>query len=718
MFARIGRLAANHPWRVIGAWVALAAVVIAFSPSIDSIVNEDDTAFVPDHYESVRADAAAERAFPETRGAGALLVFKRADGARLTSDDRRDVATAVGTLDRAGIERVGGVRTSDQAVSPNGELQLAQVAFRGDETDEPVLDAVKELRAETAEALDGSDLRVGMTGGAAIRHDFNESVDEAEGTVEIATIALIVLLMGLIFRSPVIALLPIVMVGLVSQVANGLIADSAELFGYEADFTLPILLIVVLFGIGTDYILFVLFRYRERLRAGDDPRDAVVFAVTRVGEAVASSALVVVAAFAAMVFSSLESNATLGPSLAISVVVMLAAALTLVPAVLGLVGPRVFWPSKAWQRDPDAGRIARFAAAVVRRPLAFAGGSFALLAVIAVAMVQLTPNYDQLAAVPDDKEAKAAYTDLSGAFPPGAVDPTTVVVTDDEPVDRAELTELAAQIERVDGVQAVAPPQLSGDGRAARIQTMLAVSPNTPDGLDIVEDRLRPVTAASTAGDSVLVGGNSAANAELRDATDSDRPIVYPIAAAAIALILALLLRSLVAPMFLLISVGLGFAATLGATALVFQEIGNEPGVTFKLPILVYLFVVAIGTDYNILVTARVREEVADGRSTRDAVFEAIRHTGPTVAAAGVILAGTFASLMISGVSSFIQIGFAVSSGIVLSAFLLGLTLVPALTAMIGDRVWWPARPKPALQLPAVEPTATARPALDPRAGV
>jgi RND superfamily putative drug exporter len=228
---------------------------------------------------------------------------------------------------------------------------------------------------------------------------------------------------------------------------------------------------------------------------------------------------------------------------------------------------------------------------------------------------------------------------------------------------------------------------------------------------------LRPVTAASTAGDAVLVGGNPAANAELRDATDSDRPIVYPIAAAVIALILALLLRSLVAPIFLLISVGLGFAATLGATALVFQEIGGEPGVTFKLPILVYLFVVAIGTDYNILVTARVREEVAAGRTTRQAVYEAIRHTGPTVAAAGVILAGTFASLMLSGVSSFLQIGFAVSSGIVLSAFVLGLTLVPALTAMIGDRVWLPSRPRRATDTPTSLQPVAARSALEAAVG-
>ena len=418
-----------------------------------------------------------------------------------------------------------------------------------------------------------------------------------------------------------------------------------------------------------------------------------MFAVARVGEAVASSALVVVAAFGALVFSSLESNATLGPSLAIAVLVMLAAALTLVPAVIALLGPRVFWPSKAWQREPTDGRVAAFARALVRRPLAFAGGSLALLVAVAIAAASLTPDYDQLGAVPDTKEAKHAYNDLAGSFPAGAVDPVQVFVTDDERLGRGDLQELHTQLRNVAGVDAVTPPEISSDGRTARLQTLLSVSPNSPDGLDIVEDRVRAVTSESGAGDRVVVGGGSAANVELRSATADDRPVVYPIAAALIALILMALLRSAVAPLFLLASVGLGFAATLGATVLCFQEIGGEAGITFKLPILVYLFVVAIGTDYNILIMARVRDEVASGLPTHEAVYEALRHTGPTVAAAGVILAGTFASLMISGVSSFIQIGFAVSSGIVMSAFMLGMTLVPALSARLGDRLWWPSRP-------------------------
>jgi RND superfamily putative drug exporter len=695
---------------VIAAWVVAAVLVVGFSPTVDDIVNEDDKAFVPDSYESARASAAEEKAFPDSKFGSSLIVFKRADGGKLRSTDSEKIGDVVERLNAAHVEHVVAVKTGKRLMSPRGDTQLAAVKFDRPDVDEEARDAAVALRAETKKALAGSGLTAGQTGGAAVQHDFHEGISEAETVVSIATVILIILLTGIIFRSPIAALLPIVTVGLVSKVADGLIADAGELFGYEADFTLPVLLVVVLFGIGTDYILFVLFRYRERLRAGDEPGDAVAFAVGRVGEAVASSALVVVAAFCALLLSALESNQTLGPSLAIAVLVMLAAALTLIPAVLTLLGPRVFWPSKAWMREPEAGFGSRFARALVRRPLAFAAAPLLILGALAVGLTSLTPDYDQFTAIKSNKEAARAFDELKASFPQGAIDPTKVVVSGNEPLTQHELGTLAKSLGEVRGVETVAPPQLSKDGRSARMQVLLGLNPSSDEALNLVEGPLRDAAHRSEAGDRVLVGGTSSANADLRAGNDEDRSTVYPAAAALIALILILLLRSAVAPLFLLLSVGLGFAATLGATVFIFQDIGGAPGLSFKVPILVYLFVVAIGTDYNILVTARVREEVADGADTREAVRKALGAAGPTVAAAAAILAGTFASLMISGVSSFVQIGMAVCGGIILSAALLGTTLVPALSAKLGDRVWWPSKPRSVSGRPRRRPLA--RPAL------
>jgi RND superfamily putative drug exporter len=601
----------------------------------------------------------------------------------------------VAKLNAARIHDVAGIRTGTQGLSPKGDTQLAFVGFTGSDSDDRVKEAARDLTDRVHSSVAGTGLRAGQTGGAAVQHDFHHALGDAETIVSIATIILIVGLMALVFRSPIAAVLPIVVVGAVAQFANGVIADSAKLFGYQVDSTLPILLVVVLFGIGTDYILFVLFRYRERLLAGDDPRDAVVFAVSRVGEAVASSALVVVAAFATLALSSLESNQTLGPSLAIAVLCMLAAALTLIPAVLTLLGRRVFWPSSGAQPRLERAISARHARDLRRRPAVLAGVALTVLLLVSVGMSSFKTNYDMFANVPGDQPSKQAYEDLKASFPAGAVDPVKVVVAGERPLTRSQVAAVAHRVDRVTGVGAVTAPEFSRDGHTAMMQALLDVVPNDSEGLDLVEGPVRDAAhTAQSPGIRVMVGGTPASNVDLRTANAHDQKIVYPVAAAMIAIILAILLRSAVAPLLLLASVGLGYLATLGATALVFQQLGGEPGLSWKLQLLVYLFVVAIGTDYNILMTARLREEVREGSSTRAAVARAARAAGPTVNAAGFILSATFASMLLCGVSSMMQIGFAVGIGIMFSGLFLGSALIPALSALLGDRLWWPSRPR------------------------
>jgi RND superfamily putative drug exporter len=234
-------------------------------------------------------------------------------------------------------------------------------------------------------------------------------------------------------------------------------------------------------------------------------------------------------------------------------------------------------------------------------------------------------------------------------------------------------------------------PQVSTDGRTVNLPLILAAPPFEPAALDLVAGPLRDTAhAAAPAGASVLIGGQSMAYADVRDSTERDFSVIFPVAGLLFVLILAGLLRAALAPIYLVTMVVGGFAATLGATALLFQQGLGRPGLSFIIPIILYLFVTAIGTDYNILVTARLREEIREGRSPREAAALAVEHAGPSVAAAAVILAGTFGSLMISGVPFFVEIGFAVTLGIVLVAFVVSILLVPAVTALVGRAAWWP----------------------------
>jgi RND superfamily putative drug exporter len=231
----------------------------------------------------------------------------------------------------------------------------------------------------------------------------------------------------------------------------------------------------------------------------------------------------------------------------------------------------------------------------------------------------------------------------------------------------------------------------SADGKTALFMVTLTDEPSSDAAMNDIKDGLRPAASrAAPDGANAYVGGLTSVFVDFQASMNRDYAVVFPAAAFVILLSLALLLRSLVAPWYLMVSVGLGFAATLGATVLVFQHFQGEPGLIFILPVIMYLFVVALGTDYNILMVARLREEAREGRSPRDAAAQAVRHAGPTVAAAGVILAGTFASLMLAGNSLLTSMGFAISFGIVVAAFVMSMFFTPALTALIGHAAWWP----------------------------
>ncbi len=275
-------------------------------------------------------------------------------------------------------------------------------------------------------------------------------------------------------------------------------------------------------------------------------------------------------------------------------------------------------------------------------------------------------------------------------------DPTSVYVTaaGGGPVDPGKLDGLSRALGKVEGVGQVGGTVLSPDARAARIDLYLTADTQSAKARELASGPVRAVVAANTpAGTSAHVGGTAAIFADISVAVDHDLTVVFPVAAALIALILLLLLRSLLAPLVLMLAVGLGFAATLGASTLVFQHLLDKPGVSFTLPLVLFLFVVALGTDYNILITDRIREEMEQPGPVRGAVARAVRHTTPAIATAGLVLAGSFATLATTPGSE--QVAFALTLGILLSALVLSLVLVPAMAALLGRGLWWPLRTAP-----------------------
>jgi RND superfamily putative drug exporter len=436
-----------------------------------------------------------------------------------------------------------------------------------------------------------------------------------------------------------------------------------------------------------------MFRYRERLRAGDAPKQAMATAVERVGEVIASAASVVIVAFLALLLSSLSIFRSLGPTLAIAVAVTLVAALTLIPAVVTLLGTRVFWPSKAWQREPKGARFAAIGRSLGKRPAVFAGVSGLVLVALTIAALGFKPTFDlSSAGIPGTAESQVALTVLERGLPPGATEPTQIYLhATSGTLTAAEIADYGTKLKTMDGVGAVAPANVSADQATAEYTVTLSLDPESTTAVNTVKNGLRPQAhAAAPPGTYALVGGTTAVFADIQAAMNHDYAVVFPVAAVIILVILMLLLRSLVAPWYLMLSVGLGFGATLGATVLVFQVFAGQAGLVFLLPVYMYLFVVALGTDYNILMIARLREQAQHGMAPRQAAADAVRHAGPAIGSAGLILAGTFASLILAGNSILQQIGFAVAAGIALAAFVMAMFFSPSLTALVGNRAWWP----------------------------
>ncbi|QEU91066.1 MMPL family transporter [Streptomyces kanamyceticus] len=705
MIHKLTSFSTRHRWMMVVVWTLLAAALSFVAKVMAYDVTDSQSGdFLPKKYDSAVALRIAEEKFGTKPDPNALTVLvAKDDGGRLTAGDQRRIADTAHVLGRERLtapkpeplmkDHSQTPRVAPGAVAPDKSFQLLTVSLDGNPMDPAVQDVYKEFRDSARKEFAESDMRVGFTGGIASTADNTDAEETTGKVVGALTMGLIVLLNVLVFRSLAAALIPLIAVALIGGVASGAVVGAAKLFGIDLDPSTPSLISVVLLGIGIDYFLFLMFRFREHLRnhPEHDARTAAVATTRRVGSAITSAALTIVAAFATLGFASFGQFRVLGPAIAISVLVMLLASLTLMPALLAVLGRGMFWPARAWKKERTDGAAARLGRAVSARPVRYALGSLVLLGALGAGAVGIKMSYDQQG-LPETAATRTAEQ-ISRSLPAGVSDPHSVYVqsTDGADIKASSLTGMTRALGKAEGVGEVGEPVLSKDRTAARIDLFLSVKSDTQQARDLVSGPIRD-TASHTApkGTEAHVTGTAAVFADISTAVEKDLRLVFPVAALLIAVILFLLLRSLLAPLVLMLAVGLGFVATLGASALVFQHALDRPGVSFTLPLVLFLFVVALGTDYNILITDRIREEMAKPVGARHAVAEAVRHTAPAIATAGVVLAGSFASLAASPAT--LELGFATGLGIILSSLVLSLVLVPALAAILGRGLWWPRR--------------------------
>ena len=606
-----------------------------------------------------------------------------------------------------------------------------------------------------AAGTEGTGLTVALTGPAGIVSDAVEVFSEIDFRVTLFTVLLVLALLLLIYRSPALALLPLAGVGLTLVIAQSLAATLAANAGLVLNSQVTALMSVLMFGAGTDFTLFIVARYREELRQQPDRWRAMQVALRRVGPAIASSAGTTIAAMLALLLATFGSFQTMGPVLALAIFLMMLSGLTLIPALAVLLGRAAFWPGRMHVSGTEHSRIWSWVADVVtRRPVATFAATLVLLVVFAAGAPTMTPNFSFIDGFPDEAESKIGAQIMDDAFGAGELAPTNVYVSaanlDASLVDVDRVTQAIADIPgvtRVSGptrptgdppavdpavLQAAIPrlpaalregpaagaaaasapanvdPRaqavleaffagrrfISPDGTTARLDVVFEDDPYGIPAIERIAD-IRTAVRAAAAGTSldpeVLVGGPTALQADAWSAVNRDVSVVGPIVVALIWFILLLLLRSLVAATYLVASVLLSFLAALGLSVVIFQNILGHPGVGYQNAVWMFIFLAALGADYNILIMTRVREEIR-ARGLVEGTRIAVARTGGVITSAGLILAGTFSILTTLPLRDIFQLGFAVMLGVLMDTFIVRALLVPSVVLLLRRWNWWPVR--------------------------
>jgi RND superfamily putative drug exporter len=742
-FDRLGHFSVRFRFLIVVAWVVVTVLAVRTLPSLADVAKDTTSGFLPADSPSMRA-AAMAAPFQGDSFAVVTLVAARDGG--LTAADN----AAIDVLE----QRIGGLgkvkRLVDLGISRDGQarqalVQLNIVAFSGGPEAQALIASIRSTFAGSAMP---SGLQVHLTGQLAIQLDTIKASGSSQNQTQQLSLVFIVVLLLLAFRAALAPLMTLIPAAFVLVLSGPVIAEATK-WGIQVSSITELLLIVLILGAGTDYGVFLVFRVREELRRGLTPHEAVIRSVARVGESITFSAFTVIAALVSLSLAQFAFYQSLGPALAIGIALMLLAGLTLLPALLAIFGRAVFWPTGASPHSPNrAGLWDRIGVVATRRPGVTLVTGVALFAGLGATLLTTgVAGFGSSATSPNGTDSAAGSALIEAHFPssnatrsavlmlfptsvwddPSVLAPAqrglaglsefTAVVGPLNPQGAPLTTDQLTQLYTKLGPARALPPVPTGtdvsaelynayratgqlispDGRTIQFSVGFASGDiSSPAALESVPAMRADVDGVASSAGAVASGvfGQIAFAYDVSHISSTDLNRIIPIVALLIALLLAIVLRSLVAPLYLVASIVLSYVAALGLVGIVFVHLGGQDGINFILPFLMFVFLMALGSDYNILIMSRIREE-AHHLPLRDAVARAIGRTGSTITTAGMILGGTFAVLAIAGGSAgggqIQQIGYGVAAGVLMDTFLLRSLLVPSVVVLLGRWNWWPS---------------------------
>ncbi|MEU3454279.1 MMPL family transporter [Micromonospora sp. NPDC006766] len=677
---------------VVLGWLAVGAIAGPYAGKLGNVATNDNSAFLPANAEATRAQDLST-GFAPRQTTPAIVVYERTSG--ITPADQQRVQA-----DAARFAQVPGVVTPlpPPIVSQDGQAVEVIVPIASTKG-EQIRQAVTQLR--DVAGADRNGLTVDVAGPAGLLGDLIEVFTAIDGPLLLVTLIVVLVILLVVYRSPVLWIFPLLAAGMSYALAalfvyhladNGIIKLNGQAQG---------ILTVLVFGAGTDYALLLIARHREELHRHDRPWDALKAAWKGAAAAIIASGTTVIASLLCLLLSSLNSNRSLGPVAAVGIAATLLVMLTFLPALLLLGGRWAFWPRRPRfdHADPQAehgvwGRIAGF---VARRSRAVWLVTAVLLAVLTLGLTQLgitALGQSQMFTKPTDSTAGQQV--IAQHYPAGTGSPATIFTK------QATARQVAQVAQGVPGVSSVRPVTAAGPGGPTQPnaqplvvdgRVQLEATLTDPPDSHAAEQTVRNLREAvhKVPGADAVVGGFTAVDVDTADAAARDRNVIIPVVLLVIVIVLALLLRALVAPILLIATVVLSFLATLGLCAVIFRYLLDYPGVDQSFPLFAFVFLVALGIDYNIFLMSRVREESVR-RGTRAGVLAGLAVTGGVITSAGVVLAATFSALAVLPLVVLVELGVAVAVGVLLDTIVVRSLLVPALAYDLGPVIWWPSR--------------------------
>jgi RND superfamily putative drug exporter len=670
-------------WLVLVFWILAMGVLGSFAGKLSNVQDNEASSWLPGSAESTQA-LNKLAAFQDPNDIPTVVVYQRADGVALTAADQ---ATIQGDLTKFealhGIVHRASFTQQPYTLAPDGKAAQLTVTFNyGKNGWNKMPDTAASMR--TIADHDGLVAHVTGSGGQAA--DSAKAFQGLDSNLLIIAGSVVVLILLLTYRSPWLWALPVFSALVALSCAMGVVYLLAKHAGVTVNGQSQGILTVLVFGAGTDYALLLVARYREELRNHEDRHEAMAFALHRAAPAIIASALTVVIGMLCLTVARMNSTSGLGPVCAVGIGIGLLVMVTLLPALLVIFGRWFFWPARpafGTSEPTTSGFWSRLGGRIAKRPRLVWAGTVAVLLIACLGNLTLDAN-----GLTQEQQYTKQYDSITGL----KIQQAHHLIDDGSPimvaVDQAHGPAVAAAMQGIHGIGAPFLVPISKGGLS------LVTAPVEADVTSAAAfDAVKAVRTAvhRVPGATVDVGGGSAILYDAEQASSHDNKVIIPLVLAVVMIILMLLLRAVLAPILLIGTVVLSFAAALGISAMIFQYGFGYTSADNGLPLFVFVFLVALGIDYNIFLMSRVREETLTV-GTRQGSLVALSATGGVITSAGIVLAATFAVLTSMPLVAFVEIGVAVAIGVLLDTFVVRSVLVTALNLDLGGKIWWPGK--------------------------